>query len=81
MEPRHDESRQQPDSPAWKNPRRAEEDESAADILRARQRCRMEAAGLPYVEEHRYAGRLLNVGMLSLVDILSGRYNDKNPPP
>ena len=58
-----------------------EEGESAADILRARQRRRMEAAGLPYVEEPRIRWTAAQCRNVSLVDILSGRYNDKNPPP
>ena len=57
------------------------EGESAADILRTRERRRAEASGEHFVEEpqrHWTAAQCRNV---SLADILSGRYHDKAPPP
>jgi hypothetical protein len=49
-----------------------EEGESAAEILRARRRRRLEAAGLPFVEEPR-----IRWTAAQCRDILSGRYREK----
>jgi signal transduction histidine kinase len=54
-----------------------EEGESGAEILRARRRRRLEAAGLPFVEEPRIRWTAAQCRNVSLVDILSGRYREK----
>jgi hypothetical protein len=51
-----------------------EEGESAADILRARRRRRLEAAGLPFEDERRISWTLSECRRVSLTDVLSGRY-------
>jgi hypothetical protein len=58
-----------------------EEGESMADILRARERRHKEASGEPYVEEPRIPWTEAQCRNVSMVDVLSGRYNDKNPRP
>src|SRR5258708_3967298 len=54
-----------------------DEGESAADILRARRRRRLEAAGLPFEEEPRIRWMATQSRNVSLVDILSGRHAEK----
>jgi hypothetical protein len=50
-----------------------EEGESAADILRARRRRRLEAVGHPFVHEPRGSWALSECRRISLADVLSGR--------
>ena len=57
-----------------------EEGQSAAEILRARRRRRLEAAGQPYPPEPRRSWTGPPCRAVSLVDVLRGRYRD-NPPP
>jgi hypothetical protein len=51
-----------------------EEGESATDILRARRRRRLEAAGLPSDPQPRRSWRPSECRKVSLADVLSGRY-------
>jgi hypothetical protein len=54
-----------------------DERESAAAVLDARRRRRLEAAGQPFVEEPRIRWTPAQCRNASLVDILSGRYREK----
>jgi hypothetical protein len=55
-----------------------EEGESAADALRARRRRRLEAAGQPFVDQQRRSWTLSECRNVSLADVLSGRYRERN---
>jgi hypothetical protein len=54
--------------------------ESAAAVLDARRRRRLEAAGQPFEDEPRKRWTGSPCRTVSLFDILSGRYHDKAPP-
>jgi hypothetical protein len=58
-----------------------EEGESAADMLRARRRRRLEAAGQTSVDAPHRSWTLSECRNISLADVLSGRYSEKKVQP
>jgi hypothetical protein len=54
-----------------------DEGESAAAVLDARRRRRLEAAGQPFVDQQRRSWTLSECRNVSLADVLSGRYREK----
>ena len=62
-------------------PQALDQQDGVAAVLVARRRRRLKAAGLPFKDEPRIRWTAAQCRNVSLVDIFSGRYNDKNPPP